>query len=155
MEIEKKYLLREEPEGGLSAYPVRYIEQGYIHKKPVIRIRRTQDERGERFVLTVKGGGLTVRQEYELPLSKEEYDALSGKVEGGIIRKNRYLVPLEDGLTAEVDVFLNPEFDDLTFAEVEFPSEEAMAAFAPPKWFGEDVSNDPSYQNNSLVLRLG
>ncbi len=154
MEIERKYFLRGEPDGGLKAYPVYRLEQGYICKKPVIRLRHIVSEEGETFVLTVKSGGLTVRREFEVDLSKEEYDGLSSKVDGGIIRKDRYLVPLKSGLKAEVDVFLNEELAPLIIAEVEFPSVEAMEAFAPPAWFGKDVSDDPSYQNNSLVLRL-
>ena len=154
MEIEKKYLLQGEPEGGLASYPRIYIEQGYIHKKPVIRLRRISDKEGESYILTVKSKGLTVRKEFELMLTEEEYAQLSAKVEGGIIRKNRILVPLKGGLMAEVDVFLNPGLDRLKIAEVEFPSIEAMEQFIPPAWFGKDVSDDPSYHNNSLVLRL-
>lgn len=154
MEIEKKYLVKGTPEGGFAAYRKLYLEQGYLHKSPVIRIRRIQDEQGDTYILTIKGKGLTVREEWEMILSKEEYESMLPKVEDGLIRKNRYLIPLTEGLMAEVDEFLNPSLQPLVVAEVEFPSVETMERFEAPDWFGEDVSGDPSYQNNTLSLRL-
>ena len=35
-------------------------------------------------------------------------------------------------------------------AEIEFDSEAEAAVFEPPFWFGEEVTEDPRYQNSSL-----
>jgi len=68
MEIERKYLLDQLPEN-LTSYPCKKIEQGYLSTEPVVRIRRSDDE----YYLTYKSKGLMVREEYNLPLTKESY----------------------------------------------------------------------------------
>ena len=100
-------------------------------------------------MLTVKGTGLVEREEFELSLSKEQYERLSQKVDGYVIEKNRYRIPLEGGLVAELDEFLG-RLQGLVLVEVEFTSREAMANFTPPQWFGEDVSHDGTFQNSRL-----
>ena len=117
MEIERKYLA--DPSGlSLSSYPKKELSQGYISTDPVIRIRRSD----ESYILTVKSDGLIARQEYEIPLSAEQYERLSDKVEGICISKTRYLIPWEEGrLTIELDLF-HGALTGLVYAEVEFPS---------------------------------
>jgi CYTH domain-containing protein len=65
--------------------------------------------------------------------------------------KTRYLVPVGDGLTAEVDVY-EGDLGGLVTAEVEFPSEEASSAFDPPGWLGREVTGDPRYANRTLAV---
>ena len=65
--------------------------------------------------------------------------------------KKRYLVPLEQGLTAEVDLY-EGSLSGLMTTEVEFPSLEAAEQFVPPEWFGRDVSGEKAYKNTSLSL---
>lgn len=144
MEIERKYLVPHLPDH-LDSYPCRAIEQGYLNTAPVIRIRRDDD----RYELTCKSAGLMTREEYNLPLTRQAYEHLLPKIDGRLIRKKRYMIPLPDGLTAELDVF-EGDLAPLVLAEVEFPSEEAAAAFDPPKWFGEDVTFSGKYHNSSL-----
>ena len=67
------------------------------------------------------------------------------------MEKVRYLVPLEDGLTAEVDVY-EGKLAGLMTTEVEFPTLEEAEAYEPPYWFGKDVSFDHRYKNTSLSL---
>lgn len=43
--------------------------------------------------MTYKGAGLMVREEYNLPLTKEAYDHLVQKIDGRLIEKTRYLIP--------------------------------------------------------------
>ena len=64
--------------------------------------------------------------------------------------KTRYLIPLDGGLTAEVDVY-EGTLDGLLTAEVEFPDEAAAHAFAAPQWMGEDVTGDKRYANQRLA----
>lgn len=140
MEIERKFLIPVLP-ADWKQYPSVRIEQAYLSRDPVIRIRRRDD----RYILTVKGKGKMAREEFELPLTRESYEHLMTKAEGNIIRKRRILIPLPP-YTVEMDVFEEP-FHDMVMAEVEFPSVEDALAFTPPSWFGEDVTEDRRFHN--------
>ena len=142
-EIERKYLVKQVPEH-LDSYAFHEIEQGYLCTEPVVRIRRQDEE----YYLTYKSKGLMIREEYNLPLTKDAYFHLREKIDGCLISKRRYLIPL-DPYTIELDVFRSPK-DDLVLAEVEFPSAEEALAFTPPEWFGEDVTNSSLYHNSYL-----
>ena len=143
MEIERKFLLKELP-SDLEKYPVRHLEQGYLCTGPVVRIRKDNDK----YELTYKAKGMMVREEYNLPLTKEAYEHLKGKIDGRLITKKRYMIPFEK-YTIELDVFEEP-YKNLIIAEVEFESEEQANNYIPPEWFGRDVSLSGEYQNNVL-----
>lgn len=145
MEIERKFLLKKLP-ANLSEYKCKEIAQGYLNTKPVVRIRRSDDE----YYLTYKGGGLMVREEYNLPLNKEAFNHLREKIDGRLIEKTRYLIPLSDKLTAELDVF-HGDLAPLTLVEVEFETVEDANSFTAPDWFGEDVTNDGRYHNSNMI----
>lgn len=144
MEIERKYLIGQVPKE-LNITKTREIEQGYLCTEPVVRIRRDNDK----YELTYKSKGLMVREEQNLPLTKEAYIHLRAKIDGRLITKTRHEIPLEDALTIELDIF-HGGLEPLILAEVEFPSEEKAAAFTPPEWFGEDVTFSPEYHNSTL-----
>ena len=144
MEIERKYLVRRLPDD-LSKYEATKIAQGYLCTDPVVRIRRSNDN----YYMTYKGDGLMVREEYNLPLTREAYEHLLPKIDGLLIAKTRYLIPLTDRLTAELDVF-EGVLSALTLVEVEFDSVEEANAFVPPEWFGEDVTESGKYHNSYL-----
>lgn len=152
MEIERKYLVEKLPEETPLGWVE--IEQGYISTDPVIRVRRQKTEKEEEYILTIKGGGLVMREEYELALSREQYERLRLKCEGRIICKRRYRYALPQGLVAEVDVF-EGDRRGLILAEVEFPDEAGMLAFEKPAWFGEDVSRDIRYHNSYMSAERG
>ncbi len=147
MEIERKYLVKHIP-GSLKDYPCRMLEQGYLNTAPVIRIRKDND----RYELTYKSKGLMVREEYNLPLTEEAYRHLLPKIDGRLISKRRYMVPLGEHLTAELDIF-EGDLAPLILAEVEFPDEKSADAFTPPDWFGEDVTFSGEYHNSALSQR--
>lgn len=144
MEIERKYLVRRLPDD-LSKYEAKKIAQGYLCTDPVVRIRRSNDN----YYMTYKGDGLMVREEYNLPLTREAYEHLLPKIDGLLIAKTRHLIPLTDRLTAELDVF-EGVLSALTLVEVEFDSVEEANAFIPPEWFGEDVTESGKYHNSYL-----
>lgn len=146
MEIEKKYLIHKLP-NDLETYPRKKIQQAYLCTDPVVRIRKQDEE----YILTYKGKGLMVREEYNLPLNQEAYEHLLQKADGIILTKTRYLLPLPQELTIELDVFDAP-YENLRLAEVEFSSEEEANAFVPPEWFGEDVTFSKKYHNSVLSL---
>lgn len=144
MEIERKFLIKKLPDN-LTSYKARKIEQAYLCTDPVVRVRRDNDD----YYLTYKSKGMIVREEYNLPLTKEAYGHLLAKADGIIITKTRYEIPEKDNLTIELDVF-EGNFDGLLLAEVEFASEEEALGYVPPEWFGEDVSNSTKYHNSTL-----
>ncbi len=155
MEIERKFLVSELPED-IEQYPCRVIEQGYLCTEPVVRMRRDNDK----YELTYKSKGLMIREEHNLPLTKEAYEHLIMKADGCVIRKKRYMIPLIENLSEaagqqgrelmiELDIF-EGDLEPLILAEVEFPDEESADHFTPPTWFGEDVTFSVEYQNSTL-----
>ena len=144
MEIERKFLVKTLPEG-LDSYKCKHIEQGYLNTNPDVRIRKSDED----YILTYKGDGMLCLEEYNLPLTKEAYEHLKAKIDGTLIQKRRYLIPLADRLMAELDIF-EGKLAPLQLVEVEFETKEDAERFAPPVWFGEDVTFDKNYKNNSL-----
>lgn len=142
MEIEKKYTVKNLP--NLEKYRFHFIEQAYLNRNPVMRIRRE----GNEFYFTYKGSGMMAREEYNLPLNEASYNKLLPKREGRVITKKRYLIPFEK-YTIELDIF-EGELSPLVIAEVEFLSIEEAESFIPPDWFDEDVTNNPMYHNSNL-----
>ncbi len=152
MEIERKFLLKEIP-NNLNAYPCLIIEQGYLCRGPVIRIRRQNDE----YILTYKGKGHMVREEYNLPLNKEAYEHLLPKIDGRLIKKRRYLIPLKDlssthnssSLMVELDIF-EGHMTGTILAEIEFQTQEEAENFVMPECFLEDVTTNSNYHNSVM-----
>jgi CYTH domain-containing protein len=189
VEIERKFLIKNPPED-IDRYPYHVIEQGYLNVRPAIRVRREDDV----YYMTYKGEIVGVKDhtgldnerfmeihedkahdvrdrigkvEYNMALDAASYDHMVRKADGNIIKKKRYLVPLnkdaydaeylmkrpelkdmmESGeIKIELDVFEEP-FGKTVVAEVEFPDEEAALNYRPASWFGEEVTGDPKYSN--------
>lgn len=99
MEIERKFLVKNIPPV-LDTCNKRYIEQAYLCTSPTVRVRRDNDD----YYLTYKGKGFIVREEYNLPLTKESYEHLLSKADGIIITKTRYEIPDGNNLIIELDV---------------------------------------------------
>lgn len=146
MEIERKFLTNpEQLPFNPQDYPCRQIEQGYLCTAPVVRIRRDNDS----YFLTYKSKGLMVREEYNLPLTREAYDHLKLKADGRIITKKRYVIPIEDNLNIELDIF-EGDLAPLVLAEIEFPDEQTAVNYKAPQWLGEDVTHSSKYHNSTL-----
>ena len=149
IEIERKFLVKELPES-LSMNKFHVIEQGYLCTNPVVRIRKEDN----RYYLTYKGKGQMLREEYNLPLTKRAYEKLRTKIDGILIRKTRYIIPINNSsinsnLQIELDIFEEP-YKGLYIAEVEFPNESEALHFIPPDWFTRDVTYDKRYHNSFL-----
>ncbi len=144
MEIERKFIPKDLPKN-LNNYKHLKIEQAYLNTAPVVRIRKQDEE----YFLTYKGGGMMAREEYNLPLNETSYNHLLKKADGNVITKTRFLIPIHDGLTAELDIF-EGKFAGMLLVEVEFESLEQADNFVPPDWFGKDVTNDGRYHNSYL-----
>ena len=123
----------------------RYIEQGYLSTKPVVRVRRDNDD----YYLTYKGSGMMAREEYNLPLTKDSYEHLIKKADGNIITKKRYEIPDGNGYTIELDIF-EGAFNGTVIAEVEFNTIEEADNYIMPEFFTEDVTNNPEYHNSNM-----
>ena len=110
MEIERKFLFHKLPDH-LDTYPHYGIEQAYVTTNPVIRVRKktlydaASAVSGCQYVLTVKSSGMLARQEFELPIDEAAYRTLCTKADGNVIAKTRYKIPLNQGLTLELDLF--------------------------------------------------
>ena len=68
MEIERKFVPSALPED-LDSFPRVHMVQGYLNTAPVVRVRKENDD----CYLTYKGGGMMVREEYNLPLTREAF----------------------------------------------------------------------------------
>lgn len=147
MEIERKFLISKLPDN-IGACKCLNIEQGYLNTSPVVRVRKQDEE----YYLTYKGKGMMAREEYNLPLNKQAYEHLIAKADGNIISKKRYLIPLDEKHTIELDEFAGA-FEGLLLAEVEFETIEDADSFIPPEWFGADVTSNPAY-HNSVMSRM-
>ncbi|MGI8436977.1 MAG: CYTH domain-containing protein [Chthoniobacterales bacterium] len=142
-EIERKFLLKRLPER-LTSYPHEEIDQGYLavaRGGVQVRLRK----KGSVRTLTYKRGTTAAREEREVRLSKEQFDALWPATEGRRLTKIRYDVAWE-GFVIEVDVYTG-RHDGVVVAEVEFADEKTCRDFIPPDWVGEDVSGKSRYSN--------
>jgi CYTH domain-containing protein len=172
IEIERKFTVKELPKD-LDKYPFHEIEQGYLNVNPAVRVRRQDDE----YYMTYKSSkkekavsGEIGQTEYNMSLDKASYEHLVEKADGNVIKKTRYLLPVNaDAFDAdylekdsvlkemldkkeikiELDVFKAP-FEGTIIAEVEFPSEEAASAYHMASWFNEDVTSDYHYKNSYM-----
>lgn len=150
VEIERKFLLTALPDP-VREVPGERVEQGYLaigSDGVEVRVRR----RAGACTLTVKSGpGGTSRVEEELPLDEPQFTSLWELSSGRRVEKTRHVLELGDGVCAEVDVYAGALAGLLT-AEVEFASEAASRSFAPPDWFGAEVTGDARYANQSLAV---
>lgn len=152
-EIEKKFLIKSLPRD-LNHYKKIHIMQGYLSNsgKPSLRVRKYGDDYilSYKFRVMAEKNVANVAREVELPLTEQSFQHLMKKIDGKVVEKNRYLIPLENGLTAELDVF-EGYLKGLQFVEVEFPSEEEALNFVEPDWFGKDVTFDVHFKNGYLA----
>lgn len=144
-EIERRFLLAGLPNAAPAGVRMR---QGYVALDGPVSVRVR--EAGGGHVLTVKGGQGLVRTEVELSIDAAQFEALWSLTAGRHIDKSRHVVPVGEH-TVEVDVF-GGELSGLVIAEVEFSSIESAHAFAPPSWFGREVTGEPSWNNAALAL---
>jgi CYTH domain-containing protein/CHAD domain-containing protein len=146
VERERTFLVADMP--ALPADGTR-IRQGYLALDVDVQVRIRERE-GDGRSLTVKGGRGAVRAEVEVVVGEGRFDALWPLTTGRRIEKTRYVIPI-DGAEAELDVFAD-DLTGLVLVEVEFDSDEAMAEFEPPAWFGPEVTDDGRYSNASLAV---
>lgn len=126
------------------------IEQTYINFSPEIRVRKLNN--GQKYTMTIKNNltvnGMT-RDEYEIEITKAEYEQLIKKQEGNTIYKTRYELKYE-GYLISIDIF-SGELSGLAYLEVEFLNEQEANAYKAPSWVIKEVTNDVLYKNGYLA----
>lgn len=148
MEVERKFLLGEIPKGFNFYRTVNILQGYYIRNEHEVRVRNINNKE---FSLTEKFGEGLSREEYEKEISREEYKELMKKCGSRLVQKMRTYVPLENGKMAEVDVYFGRN-KGLSTVEVEFEDVSQAEAFAPPEWFGREITGDEKYSNKNLSL---
>ena len=149
-EIERKYAVKYIPED-LKTIDIFDMEQAFIYKdaKTVIRVRKIQNQKSNNieYIYTVKTKGdmesnqsSNVAKVYEIEsyMQEEEYNTLVKDKISNIIRKTRIVIPIENNLSIEMDVYKD-YLEDLITAEVEFPNEDIANTFEKPEWLGEEI----------------
>lgn len=148
IENERSFLVAKMPK--LDGVVRKEISQHYLSEgEEALRLRKA----GGTYELTKKRTldpeDLSRKEELTIPLEREEYYDLLPLAKRGL-EKTRYYLRLPEGLTAEIDVF-GGALKGLAMVEVEFPDEKARAKFAPPDWFGRDVSQEEWSSNAFLA----
>lgn len=147
-EIERKFWLSERPDFLQQATP-QSIQQGYLAAHTEgneVRLRKTDDQ----FTMTVKSGSGLSRDEYEITLQEDQFQALWPATKGVRLRKKRYRHSLSSGLTLEIDEYEEP-LRGLLIGEIEFPDEDTAEAFDPPDWLGREVTQYSLFKNKNLT----
>jgi adenylate cyclase len=149
LEIERKFLLKNDS-WRMALTSSRRLSQGYLTTltdgaKASVRVRIG----GDQAYLNIKSMRLGMsRDEFEYPIPIEDAEhMLANLCSGTVIEKIRHHVHFA-GLLWEIDEFLGAN-EGLVVAEVELESEDQ--AFEKPDWVGDEVTEDPSYYNVSLV----
>lgn len=145
MEIERKFLVNIDNNHHKECSHKKII-QAYLSFNPEIRIRSL----GKQYFLTIKSEGDLERNEYEISITKKEFDKQLLLCKNRIIYKTRYYIPLSSSLVAEYDVY-EGKLEGLATVEVEFQDVESATQFIVPDWFGKEVTYDKKFKNKNLV----
>jgi adenylate cyclase len=146
-EIERKYLVTGEPDED-SVLGSKRLRQGYLAIDGGVEIRLR--DAGGLTTMTVKAGRGLDRTEVELSLDDADAADLWPHAAPRSLEKVRRRVRLPGGLTAELDDY-EGDLTGLRVVEVEFDGLESADAFAPPLWFGREVTGEPGWSNAELA----
>ena len=146
VEIERKFLVQNS-EWREFVIARSKISQGYLLSVPGKSVRiRLKDERA---FLTAKLGTHALSRneiEFEIP-TEAASELLELACDDEVIRKERHVVPADDGLKWEIDVF-SGNLEGLILAEIELP--QVDHEFPVPTWLGMEVTNDRAFLNENL-----
>ena len=153
VERERRYLLRELPDGLKLSDPHTQITDNYVTGTR-LRLRKARDPRANEWTLKLTQKHAPGAPDFSrtlitnMYLNPYEYEALS-VFEGNELRKNRY--PFEhEGRLYSVDVFLGP-LRGLVLAETDFETDEEMDAFPPPAFAHSDITRDELFTGGRLA----
>ncbi|MGG1878374.1 CYTH domain-containing protein [Paenibacillus sp. 7541] len=159
VEIERKFLLNEYPEalieeGSLVVEKEQLIEQTYLalDEDQELRVRKMTDAQTGKveYTHTFKKGWGLARDEIEYAISAGLYEQVV-QAHGAIPLIKRRVTARWGEQLVEIDEYSQI---DLLVLEVEFPTLEAATSFAPPAWFGKDISEEKQYSNKKVWREL-
>jgi len=143
LEIEHKFLIKDLAAVKKLVKDTQYsrkIQQGYLSRKPVVRVRIM----GPRAFITIKGKGARVRQEFEYQIPLKDARQLMKLCGDRTLSKIRYYYG-----PWEIDEFKG-RHKGLWLAEIELKSVKAKLP-ALPDWLGKEVTELSKYTNASLA----
>lgn len=159
-EIERKFLVKTLP--NLNETPYAEITQGYIldiNDKYQFRLREcilfdnniSNNLIDKKYYQTIKtiSKKYTIREEFEIELSHEQFLKLWTLCEYKALNKRRYFLPFNDKIV-HLDVYKNAHKGLIT-AEVEFDSEIECDEFVPLEWFDIEITSDNNFSNIFLA----
>lgn len=147
LEIERKFLVASAPDGDAVVGSER-LRQGYLAVDGAVEVRLREADGVT--TMTVKAGMGLARSEVELRLADVDAADLWPHAATRSLQKVRFRVRLTDALTAELDDY-EGTLAGLQVVEVEFPDLETARAFAPPAWFGREITGEPGWSNAELA----
>lgn len=144
LEIERKFLVK----GDFSPFVTQSfkIKQGFLstHSERIVRIRIQENQA----FLGIKGKTEGIKRfEWEIEIPVPEAEELLKLCELYPIEKTRHIVPVNEAIYFEIDVFEGVN-QGLIVAELELPEENYI--FPKPDWLGKEISDDVMYYNSNL-----
>ena len=149
MEIERRFVVDHLPDG-LTLDEGTPMRQGYLTMGDTVTVRVRITATAA--VLTVKAGTGMARTEVEVPLPMDEAEQLWSHTGGRSLSKTRHHVVLADGTSVDLDRY-HGTLEGLVTVEVEFPDVASAECFAPPGWFGTEVTGRTEWSNATLARR--
>ncbi len=149
IEIERKWLVSGFLDEHLNCIHSAVVKQGYISTAPAVRIRSAESGGKTNYVLCFKGKGTLCRKEFEMELTKEQFDELCTFLCGELVVKNYKVYKLSGGETLEVSLVDEGKPTSFYYAEVEFDSVEKAENFIPPAFLGEEKTHDENFSMSS------
>ena len=152
LELERRYLLQELPEGLTRASPHVQITDNYITGTR-LRLRKVRDPSTNKWTVkftqkfAINSKDLSRTLITNTYLNAQEAEILS-VFEANEIRKNRY--PFEyEGRKFGIDMFLGDLFG-LVLAEVGFDTDEELESFSKPQFALVEVTNNELFSGGKL-----
>jgi CYTH domain-containing protein len=152
VERERRYLLRDLPEGLTRADPHLQITDNYITGTR-LRLRKVRDPRTNKWTVKFTQKFAPNPEDLSRTIITNTYlNALEAEVlsvfNTNEIRKNRYYFEFA-GRRFSVDMFLGDLFG-LVLAEVGFETDDELDTFPQPPFAVADVTNDPLFTGSRL-----
>lgn len=116
-----------------------------------VDLNDTEVFRDRKGVITFKQGSGLKREEVEIPVNFSKYCEFMNAfapTDTTMIEKTTHVYNI-DGHVVEVSVVK----DELTYAEVEFSTEQEAMDFVPFPWMGKEVTGDPFYKMQAVWER--
>lgn len=147
-EIERKFLVGILPKN-LRSYPSKKLVAGYFKNKKGQNVRIRKE--GKRYFKVKKIGNGLVRDigSGDKEITKKDFKTLWPKTKGQRLSKVRYYIRHRKFII-ELDKY--DDFKNFYTVEVEFKTVTEARKFVPPRWFGQEVTEDRRYANRSLAV---